>query len=82
MKKKLLIAALVLATGGLLSLTASNRSVQNHQQTTKTVKHEKVIYTCPMHPKVVSDKPGSCPICGMTLVKKIVPVSAKKTVKH
>jgi multidrug efflux pump subunit AcrA (membrane-fusion protein) len=27
-------------------------------------------YTCPMHPKVVQDKPGSCPICGMDLVKK------------
>jgi membrane fusion protein, copper/silver efflux system len=27
-------------------------------------------YTCPMHPSVISDKPGSCPICGMTLVKK------------
>lgn len=26
-------------------------------------------YTCPMHPTVVSDKPGSCPICGMDLVK-------------
>ena len=28
------------------------------------------IYTCPMHPEVTSDKPGSCPKCGMTLVKK------------
>ena len=27
-------------------------------------------YTCPMHPEVVSDKPGNCPKCGMTLVKK------------
>ena len=25
-------------------------------------------YYCPMHPTYVSDKPGECPICGMTLV--------------
>src|SRR5438552_1123972 len=24
-------------------------------------------YTCPMHPEVVSDRPGSCPKCGMAL---------------
>ncbi len=29
-----------------------------------------VIYTCPMHPEVESDKPGNCPKCGMTLEKK------------
>ena len=28
-------------------------------------------YTCSMHPSVIAYKPGSCPICGMTLVKKI-----------
>jgi membrane fusion protein, copper/silver efflux system len=33
-------------------------------------KHEEDTYTCPMHPTVVSDKPGSCPVCGMDLVKK------------
>jgi hypothetical protein len=27
-------------------------------------------YTCPMHPEVISDKPGRCPKCGMKLVKK------------
>jgi hypothetical protein len=25
-------------------------------------------YTCPMHPEVVSDRPGTCPKCGMELV--------------
>ena len=27
-------------------------------------------YSCTMHPEVKSDKPGNCPKCGMTLVKK------------
>ena len=24
-------------------------------------------YTCPMHPQIIRDAPGHCPICGMTL---------------
>ncbi len=27
-----------------------------------------VQYTCPMHPFIIKDKPGACPICGMNLV--------------
>jgi Cu+-exporting ATPase len=27
----------------------------------------RVDYTCPMHPEIVRDAPGSCPICGMAL---------------
>jgi membrane fusion protein, copper/silver efflux system len=26
------------------------------------------LYTCPMHPQIVREHPGSCPICGMDLV--------------
>jgi len=29
-----------------------------------------VVYTCPMHPQIRSDKAGNCPICGMKLVPK------------
>ncbi|HQS03547.1 MAG: hypothetical protein B7Y07_05265 [Halothiobacillus sp. 24-54-40] len=36
-------------------------------------------YTCPMHPQIIEDHPGHCPICGMTLVPKLFPVSTKAT---
>jgi Cu(I)/Ag(I) efflux system membrane fusion protein len=35
----------------------------------------KVQYHCPMHPNYVSDRPGTCPICGMDLV----PVKEEET---
>ncbi|HXI01176.1 MAG TPA: efflux RND transporter periplasmic adaptor subunit [Sphingobacteriaceae bacterium] len=41
----------------------SARTVSNSTEHTET-------YTCPMHPQIIRDKPGNCPICGMALVKK------------
>ena len=35
-------------------------------------------FTCPMHPEVRSDMPGSCPKCGMAL-EALVPTQAKPT---
>jgi FtsP/CotA-like multicopper oxidase with cupredoxin domain len=32
-----------------------------------------VTYACPMHPDIVSDAPGHCPICGMKLVPQAAP---------
>lgn len=32
------------------------------------MEHQHQSYTCPMHPEVVSSKPGKCPKCGMELV--------------
>ena len=32
-------------------------------------------YVCPMHPNIVQDEPGQCPICGMNLVAREVPVA-------
>ena len=37
------------------------------------VAEKKVQYTCPMHPQIIRDKPGVCPICHMDLV--IIPSS-------
>jgi len=38
----------------------------------------KICYVCPMHKQIVRDKPGDCPICGMTLVKKVLPAEGAK----
>lgn len=32
-------------------------------------------YTCPMHPEIVRDVPGDCPICGMALEPMGIPAS-------
>ncbi len=39
------------------------------QDTTLTLDSTKITYTCPMHSEIISDKPGTCPKCGMELVK-------------
>ena len=39
----------------------------NHSE----MEHQNEVYTCSMHPEIIRDKPGSCPICGMALVKKV-----------
>jgi len=41
---------------------------ENQQKKNIPTKH---MYTCPMHPEVLMDKPGKCPKCGMNLIKKV-----------
>lgn len=42
-----------------------------------------VHYVCPMHPQIVRDEPGSCPLCGMALVeKRIEPVEPDVSGEH
>jgi Cu+-exporting ATPase len=37
----------------------------------------KTEYTCPMHPEIVRDGPGACPICGMALEPRTVTLEEK-----
>ena len=47
-----------------------SQHAHEHEHQGSETNSVKVIYQCPMHPEVVSDAPGDCPICGMTLEKK------------
>jgi len=38
-------------------------------------------YTCPMHPEIRKDGPGSCPICGMAL-EPVVPVDGEDNAEY
>jgi len=61
MKRILLCLLLPLVLGaGALALSGCDRPGPQPSAAAR--------YHCPMHPTVVSDKPGDCPICGMQLV--------------
>jgi len=49
-------------------LSACKNKHENHQQEISHEQHSGAVYTCPMHPEIISDQPGNCPICKMKLV--------------
>jgi Cu(I)/Ag(I) efflux system membrane fusion protein len=63
MKQKIKIVAVLLLAGLVGLSSCGSKETKTHTETAK-----KQTYTCPMHPQIVSDKPGTCPICGMDLV--------------
>lgn len=46
---------------------------------TATIEDGDATYTCPMHPEVEQQGPGSCPKCGMALEASGVPIATTKT---
>src|SRR6267154_175796 len=45
----------------------TNSAAPSARQAAETGSTKHARYTCPMHPEIVRDRPGSCPICGMAL---------------
>jgi len=40
------------------------------EKKTAEIQKAKEVWTCSMHPEIIRDGPGTCPICGMVLIKK------------
>ena len=65
-KNKIAIALLA-----LLAITAVAATVAWHRTGGNQAAHTDAEYFCPMHPQIVRDKPGECPVCGMKLEKRV-----------
>lgn len=63
MERQQFLKIMMIGLTGILFIGGCTEKVKN--QTTDV---KKQTYTCPMHPQIVEEKPGSCPICGMDLV--------------
>jgi len=73
-KKIAIVLAVVLAVVGAIGVIAwYGESGGRHAA------HADAEYFCPMHPTIVRDKPGECPICGMKLEKRAAPGAAATT---
>jgi P-type Cu+ transporter len=56
-------------------LSAEPSSAHHHEMPAPApAAGEKIEYTCPMHPEVIRDAPGFCPICGMALEPRTVTI--------
>lgn len=64
----LLIVAISAACGWLYHNGWFKSDGDGHSKAEHAVKQ---LWTCSMHPFIVKDKPGTCPICGMELIKKL-----------
>ncbi|WPU96438.1 HlyD family efflux transporter periplasmic adaptor subunit [Mucilaginibacter sabulilitoris] len=72
MKKRMKPVRIILTSLLLIVMVISACSDKKKKSpiTAATQVKSDIKYTCPMHPQVLEDHPGNCPICGMTLVKK------------
>lgn len=72
-KNKIIIigcfALVALFFGGYKILfSTQNKGMDNTVESATHTDKASVKYTCPMHPQIISDTEGQCPICGMDMV--------------
>ena len=75
MKRIIFIALIAISTSFVFSSCANSSS---NNEVSRTSTDSTMKYTCTMHQEVLSDHPGECPKCGMTLVKQKLTASQKK----
>jgi Cu(I)/Ag(I) efflux system membrane fusion protein len=61
---------LALTIAAIASIAACEKGDKAVPAQNAQVQQAADVYLCPMHPTVKSDRPASCPICGMALVKQ------------
>jgi Cu(I)/Ag(I) efflux system membrane fusion protein len=66
--KYFLILLIALGLGACRGKKAAPGTGHTDTKTTAATSHPDVIYICSMHPQVMLDHPGKCPICGMDLI--------------
>ncbi len=77
----ILLLALVLAGCSKQQPSEPLRNAADDTLPEHALKHVIAQYRCPMHPDIVRDEPGVCPICGMTLVK-VEPAEVEEGTDH
>ena len=77
MRKSTVIVISVILAISVTGFLYARANTANKAKTAKAADNQKEAYYCAMHPDFISDKPGNCLICGMTLVKKEGPSQAK-----
>lgn len=78
----LTVLTLTIVVGSWLYKTGKLQKLAGWHKGDGTAKQEvtsKVLYTCAMHPFIIKDTPGACPICGMQLIKKIADAQTAST---
>ncbi|MGN6801387.1 MAG: heavy metal-binding domain-containing protein [Ginsengibacter sp.] len=79
MKRIILIAAIAISASFVVN-SCNNSGTQ--KDLSSSITDKSTIYTCSMHQEVISDHPGECSKCGMTLVKQKITPQQKKLVEQ